>query len=115
MAGCGEIRNEPPGRATGGRHDVDLGGTSEAPLVVSADPVADPLIIGRKARVMAVIRNLPLLPADGGNNPDAATLALGAEGDAAAVGREIWLVIVGFVSGQTPCFAAVQLLHPEIE
>ena len=50
-----------------------------------------------------------------GHDVDAAGIALGPEGDFAAVGREDRLTIIGWIASEADGFATTYLLNPNIE
>src|SRR5262245_26489737 len=81
-----------------------------------SDPVRNPVAVGGEARIVAVVGDALLEPSEGRNDVHAATVALGAEDDAGAIGREAGLdVIRVVVSERDRSSAASNLLNPDIK
>src|SRR5258708_10596263 len=80
-----------------------------------ADPVCDPLAVGREARAAATFRNQLFAAAGGGNGVDPAAVVFGSKRDEGAVGRNRGLAMVGFVHGETQGTALRHLLQPDVQ
>ena len=79
------------------------------------DPVGDQGPIGREARATAVLRDQPRFAAQGWDNVEAAAIAVGAEGDFRAIGREGRLRVVERAVSEADGRAAAELLDVDVE
>src|SRR6266581_3656931 len=98
MTRGGELSSYLAGRAARDRHDVAFGGAGKKIRSDEPGPICDRLTIRREERAPPLFGHQARLSAQRRNHVDAASILLGAEHDASAVGGECRLVLVGVVA-----------------
>jgi hypothetical protein len=80
-----------------------------------AGPIRDPLPIGREARTKSFAGDFVFCSAEGRNDVNSASIAVGPERDLAAIWRKGRLAVVGFVVSDSDGFSARELLNPYVQ